>query len=282
MPTARCLCNTVQYEIDGPFSAMAHCHCSMCRKSHGTGFGTFVVAPIAGFRTTQGEDRLVRYQSSAHGIRTFCGDCGSAGPFPMPKLGIVAAPAAAFEGDPGIRPQWHMFVASKAPWDEIADDLPRHDAYLSAKQGPGVERPSVAPRPGITDGSCLCGGIRFEATGAPLRMMNCHCSRCRLGRAAAHATNVFYKTDQFRWVEGEALVKEFKVPDARFHTVAFCSRCGSKVPRVSPERGVVVAPAGSLDTDPGIRPQAHIFTADKAPWFEIAGSLPQFAAMPPG
>jgi hypothetical protein len=200
---------------------MAHCHCSMCRKHHGTGFGTFLVAPAAGFRATQGEDDLVRYQSSAHGIRSFCGVCGSAGPIPMPKAGIVAAPAAAFEGDLGIRPQWHMFVASKAPWDEIHDDLPRHDAYPSAKQGPGVARPSVAPRAGITNGSCLCGGIRFEATGAPLRMMNCHCSRCRLGRAAAHATNVFYKTSQFRWVEGEALVKEFKIPDARFHTVAF-------------------------------------------------------------
>jgi hypothetical protein len=92
---------------------------------------------------------------------------------------------------------------------------------------------------------------------------------------------VFYTLAQFRWTSGEALVREFKVPEARFHTSAFCARCGAKVPRASPERGTVVVPAGSLDTDPGMRPQAHIFTADKAPWFEIAGALPQFAAMPP-
>ncbi len=74
---------------------------------------------------------------------------------------------------------------------------------------------------------------------------------------------------------------EYKVPDARFHAAAFCSRCGSKVPRISAERGVVLVPAGSLDGDPGVRPAAHIFVADKAPWFEITDSLPQHAQMPP-
>jgi hypothetical protein len=64
--------------------------------------------------------------------------------------------------------------------------------------------------------------------------------------------------------------------------VAFCSRCGGKVPRPSPERGVVVVPAGSLDTDPGLRAQGHIFVADKAPWFDITGTLPQFPGAPPG
>jgi len=139
----------------------------------------------------------------------------------------------------------------------------------------------VTQREGITEGSCLCGKVGYEATGAPVRMMNCHCSRCRLGRAAAHASNLFYKLDQFRWVRGASLVTEYKITDARFHTVAFCSCCGGKVSRPSPERGMVTVPAGSLDTVPGMRPQAHIFVADKAPWFEITGPTPQFAAMPP-
>jgi len=144
-----------------------------------------------------------------------------------------------------------------------------------------LARPAVTPRAGITEGSCLCGEVAYEFSGAPVRMMNCHCSRCRLGRAAAHATNVFCKLDQFRWVRGASLVTEYKVADARFHTVAFCSRCGAKMPRPSPDRGIVVVPAGSLDTDPGLRAQAHIFVADKAPWFDITGPLPQFPGMPP-
>ena len=199
----------------------------------------------------------------------------------MPEFKIAAAPAASLAGDLEIKPQSHIFAASKAPWYAITDALPQHEAYPPGIDAPGVARPVVAQRPGIAEGSCLCGGIRYEATGAPLRMMNCHCSRCRLGRASAHASNIFYKIEQFRWVWGVELVREYKIPDARFHTVAFCSCCGAKVPRPSAERGIVTVPAGSLDVDPGMQPQAHIFVADKAPWFDITGPLPQYAQMPP-
>jgi hypothetical protein len=72
------------------------------------------------------------------------------------------------------------------------------------------------------------------------------------------------------------------VPDAKFFTVAFCTRCGGGAPRANRERGFVSAPAGTLDTDPGIRPIAHIYVGSKAPWFEITGDVPQYAEMPPG
>jgi hypothetical protein len=44
----------------------------------------------------------------------------------------------------------------------------------------------------------------------------------------------------------------------------------------------VVVPAGSLDDDPAAREELHIFTGSKAPWFEIADSLPRHAEYPPG
>jgi hypothetical protein len=117
MAKARCLCGTLRYELDGPFSAMVHCHCSMCRKHHGTGFATFVAAPLAGFRWISGEDRLVRYRSSPNGVRSFSSVCGSVGPTTLPEHGIVVAPAACVEGELGIKPQYHIFAGSKAPWD---------------------------------------------------------------------------------------------------------------------------------------------------------------------
>jgi len=224
---------------------------------------------------------VVRYKSSAHGSRSFCRVCGSVAPGAAPEMGIVFAPASNLEGDLGIKPQRHIFVGSKAPWYTITDTLPQDEAYPPGVKAEGVSRPKVTPREGLTEGSCLCGGVGFELAGAPLRMMNCHCSRCRRGRSAAHASNVFYKIEQLRWTRGEELVKEHKVADARFHTVAFCSRCGGKVPRVSKERAMVIVPAGSLDTDPGIQPAGHIFVSDKAPWFDITDSLPQFEQMPP-
>jgi hypothetical protein len=276
-----CLCGTLRYEIDGPLTSMMNCHCSMCRKQHGAAFATYVVAPVAGFRWIAGEDEVVRYQSSAQGTRAFCRRCGSVAPSTLPSMGIVFAPAGNLRGELGRHPEGHMFVGSKAPWHAITDHLPQHEVYPPGFPAEGVPRPRVAPRDGVTEGSCLCGEVAYEIRGAPLRMMNCHCSRCRQGRSAAHATNVFYAADALRFTRGAELVREYKVPDAKFHAVAFCSRCGSKVPRVSPERGIAIVPAGSLDTDPGMRPMAHIFVADKATWFEITDALPQFAGMPP-
>jgi len=280
MSQGRCLCGAMNYELGGPFGAMIHCHCSMCRKQHGAPFATFVIGTIANFRWTSDEPK--RYQSSPDGVRTFCAVCGSVGPSTMPQLGVAAVPAASLGGDLGIKPQSHIFVGSKAPWYTITDALPQHDAYPPGVGAQPVARPVITPRAGITEGSCLCGDIAYEVTGTPVRMMYCHCSRCRLGRAAAHASNVFYKLDGFRWTRGADQAIEYKVPDARFHTAAFCSRCGGKVPKPSVERGLVTVPAGSLDTDPGIRAQAHIFVAYKAPWFDITGAEPQFAEMPPG
>jgi hypothetical protein len=48
-----------------------------------------------------------------------------------------------------------------------------------------------------------------------------------------------------------------------------------------PEMGLALCPAGNLDGDLGIKPQSHIFAGSKAPWYEIADSLPQHAEYPP-
>jgi hypothetical protein len=277
-----CLCGAMRYELAGPFSAMMHCHCSMCRKHHGSLYATFALAPIAGFGWLSGEDQGVAYHSSEHGVRTFCKTCGSVAPMLVPKLGFAVVPAGNLLGDPGIRPQQHIFVGSKATWHEITDALPQHAAMPPDwGGGTGLTRPAVTPREGITEGSCLCGDVAFEHTGRPQRAYHCHCTRCQRGRSAAHASNFFYSADGFRFTRGEDRVASFKLPDAQFFTVAFCKRCGSGVPRLNRERGMVVVPGGCLDVDPGARPLAHIFVGSKAAWDVITDTTPQFAEYPP-
>jgi hypothetical protein len=281
MVKGSCLCETVRYDASGPFDMMMSCHCSRCRKHHGSAFATFVSTPLASFRWLAGEDAIVSYASSPQGIRNSCGICGSVLPLPMPSHGLAFLPAGPLEGDLGITPQCHVFVGSKAPWYTITDTLPQHEEYPPEFGASGLPSPQVEARPGITQGSCLCGDIAYEAEGEPMSMQNCHCSRCRRARSAAHGTNIFYKASQFRWTRGEELLVAYKVPEAKFYTVSFCRHCGGSMPRVSPERGVAVIPAGSLDTDPSMRPQRHIFTNYKAPWFEITDSAPQFPEGPP-
>src|SRR6185503_11754000 len=73
----QCLCGAVRFEIIPPTKWCAHCHCSMCRRAHGAGYVTWVGVPEGQLRIIAGEDRLVRYPSSAQASRRFCGACGS-------------------------------------------------------------------------------------------------------------------------------------------------------------------------------------------------------------
>lgn len=281
MTTGRCLCGAVRYEIDGPFTFMVNCHCSMCRKEHGAQFVTFAAAPLSGFRWITGEDNLTEYASSPSGNRSFCKTCGSAGPMLATGMDMVIAPAGSLDGDPGIRPQMHIFTGSSAPGHQITDTLPQYEEYPPGWGGKGQPRPPVQVKPGVTAGSCLCGAIAWEADGPPATMMNCHCSRCRLARGAAYATNAFYRLEQFRWIRGEDMTDQHKVSDARFFAQAFCRTCGCPAPRVlDPFKRVMVA-VGTADTDPGMQPSAHIFVGSKAPWYEITDAIPKFEERPP-
>ena len=115
-------------------------------------------------------------------------------------------------------------------------------------------------------GSCLCGGVKYELTGTPGYFYHCHCRRCRKANGSAHASNIRVKPDTFRWLTGEDLLQRYKLPEAeRFYTL-FCSRCGSPMPRDVPELEAVIIPAGSLDHDINLKPQARIFWASRASW----------------
>ena len=135
-----CLCGSVRYEIRAPLGTAEHCHCSMCRKAHGAAFSTNAPVATEAFIVTSGAESIREYQSSANRQKCFCARCGSQlfirrldkPAFTVVTLGTV-------DGDPQARPERHVFVASKAPWYEIADALPRFRIY------PGFEPKDDAP-----------------------------------------------------------------------------------------------------------------------------------------
>lgn len=281
MNRGSCLCGAVQFEA-GSFTSMTHCHCSMCRRHHGAMFATFLDAPRGAFRWISGEEEIVAYRSSARGLRPFCRRCGSALPTFLPDWPeAVIVPAGLIEGDPGIRPKYHEFAASAPDWFPITDALPRHatrPAELDAL--PTVENPVPAPKDGVVQGRCLCGDVAFELTGEPEVVQNCHCSRCRHARGAAHATNAFFRREQLTWIRGEDSVVNFPLPGAKRFGQAFCRRCGAKVPRFVQSSGYFVVPCASLDGPPGRPPRGHIFVGSMAPWDEITDGLPQWEELP--
>ncbi|MFQ5981795.1 MAG: GFA family protein [Woeseiaceae bacterium] len=84
-------------------------------------------------------------------------------------------------------------------------------------------------------GSCLCGSVRYEILGIPRSFYHCHCRRCRKASGTGHASNVILKPDAAEWLAGEELVRRYKMPDAERYGSAFCSNCGSPLPRIAPD-----------------------------------------------
>jgi hypothetical protein len=121
-------------------------------------------------------------------------------------------------------------------------------------------------------GGCVCGGIRFEID-AVRSMTHCHCTTCRKLTGASFATFAHVEKDKFRWLAGAELISRYESAPGSFR--AFCRICGSLAPGQAPYLATMSVPAGLLEDDPGVRPRLHVFTASKAPWWEINDDLPQ-------
>lgn len=274
-----CLCGSITWEFSGDPFRRYNCHCKMCRKAHGSGFGTYWFLNHDQFRWTSDTDAITRYRSSPLLTRNFCGHCGSVVPYPSEQRDFLVTVAGCH--DSGLPTEREIFVDYKAAWLDITSDLPRDAGYPESTGYEEVdEEPPPPPVDGVVRGSCLCGEVRFHVTEPMSIAQHCHCKRCRRARASAHASNGFAPIDGVTMLQGEERIREYKIPDAQFFTQSFCEICGSKVARKDPGRNIAVIPLGSLDDDPGIRPCRHIYTADKAGWHEITDDIPQFAGAP--
>lgn len=129
-------------------------------------------------------------------------------------------------------------------------------------------------------GGCLCGAVNYEVTGDPQRFYHCHCARCRKSSGTGHATNVFLANAKLVFTRGESLLKQFKVPEAKRFTRQFCSHCGSSVARFVPEIDGAVIPAGSVDGEIPLKPQARVFWDSRADWSCDGDALPRFSEYP--
>jgi hypothetical protein len=135
-----CLCGGVRFELTAPFRRANHCHCSRCRRHSGTFGLTQGRVPREGIRLLSGEELIRVFRPPEGGaVKAFCSVCGSSlfgGTWPDgPEVSIRLG---SLDGDPGIRPEYHSFVGSRAAWDVVPDDgLPRFDGA----------NPTADPRP---------------------------------------------------------------------------------------------------------------------------------------
>jgi hypothetical protein len=128
-------------------------------------------------------------------------------------------------------------------------------------------------------GSCLCGGVQYEAEGPLHWVARCHCEQCRKASGAEFATNGSVRAADFRVLRGDELLKSFewRPGEAR----VFCGRCGSPLfKRSAANLDYVRLRLGCLDVEIDQKPALHVFVDEKPAWSEIVDALPQHARGP--
>ena len=129
----------------------------------------------------------------------------------------------------------------------------------------------------IITGECFCGRIRHEVAKPLKNGRSCHCSRCRKAFSGAGSAYAEVEPGAFRWLEGEELLTTYE--SVVGWGLAFCSRCGSTLCGTHQEQvhGVTL---GTVNGDPGVDIEMHIFVGSRAPWDHVGGDAPQFVAGP--
>ena len=123
----QCLCGSIKYEVDTIQPRMGHCHCSMCRKFHGSAFATYGEAFKQDFRWTSGENLLQSFVADNGTIRRFCRHCGSSMTFATAGDSAVVEFALGTLDTPlDMHPDAHIYVDYKASWSDICDGLPQY------------------------------------------------------------------------------------------------------------------------------------------------------------
>lgn len=125
-----CLCGGIRYEITNEITNIVCCHCSECRKAQGSAFATNGVVDEKSFHIVSGQSLLTKYEPSSGYTKLFCSMCGS----PIiststKKPGVVRVRIGTIDTDIKEKPITHIFVGSKANWEEICGTKPQFEGF---------------------------------------------------------------------------------------------------------------------------------------------------------
>ena len=123
-------------------------------------------------------------------------------------------------------------------------------------------------------GQCRCGAIHYAVQDEFKYAVNCHCPECRRATGSAFKPFGGIERDKLRLTQGEEHILIFG-DEAASHDI-HCKVCGSLLYSVVRAGAFVHVTLGTLNDAPSLRPTAHIFVGEKAPWFTITDDLPQY------
>jgi hypothetical protein len=104
-------------------------------------------------------------------------------------------------------------------------------------------------------GTCFCGAVAVEVTGAPEAMGYCHCSSCRSWSAGPVNAFTLWKPQSVRVTQGAELLGSFmKTPTSNRQ---FCTKCGGHVMTQHPTFGLTDVYAATIPTL-AFKPGVHV------------------------
>lgn len=126
----------------------------------------------------------------------------------------------------------------------------------------------------MINGSCLCGGVRYEYHGEIEEISMCHCSQCRKAQGSAFVAVSPVESARFRITAGAELLKEYRAMPAKARV--FCSNCGSPIYSARDDMPEVKRlRLGTVETPFTCKNSYHIFVGSKAAWHGITDNHPQ-------
>ena len=114
------------------------------------------------------------------------------------------------------------------------------------------------------EGGCLCGAVRFVATGQPIGVYWCHCQSCRRHTGAPVSVFAAFEPKNYRVTKGE--ITKFDSTPGRTRR-GFCARCGSTLTCESlPEIRETHFHVGAFDQAAQLQPTRQYFSEERLPW----------------
>lgn len=117
----------------------------------------------------------------------------------------------------------------------------------------------------IHTGGCLCGGVRYKATGPLRSVIACHCTQCR--KTSGHHTAMTSVPRANLILESDETLVWFKSSDVARR--GFCGRCGGNLFWEPVGEDRVSIAAGTLDGPTGLTIESHIYTEDAGDYYDL-------------
>jgi hypothetical protein len=123
MIEGRCNCSSVSFAIDAEPKEIYVCHCSICRRWTGNNGVAVIIVPNEKFRWITGQEQVACWtKPDADWQSWFCRICGSALPGANDELHMFVPAGLLQSNTADLRIAHHIWVDSKASWDEISGD----------------------------------------------------------------------------------------------------------------------------------------------------------------